>query len=265
MADQGKWWKLWCSSLSDDELENLSIHEWFAWARFGAHLKAHGKDGKITLRSPATAVVNLLRVPNFDEVVSMLKRFPNFIVETPVCVTVPDGKDERTVLVKVKNWNKYQGDWSRDRVRKHRLTVTAKVTAQEEKRREVEEKRKEEITPKQLSAPNGAVSELMGIFHIRLTEALGEKPPTFNAGSLGRTLKAALQTHGVEDVKERIENWFRSTDPFVVSNGYSPTLFTSKFPLLKGGPIHALKNNARRGDIGIEAPAGKYASITENG
>lgn len=138
MADQGKWFKLWCSSLRDDDLENLSIHEWFAWARFGTHMKENGKDGKIRLREPATAVVNLLRVPSFRDAVDMLKRFPNYEVLEASPVT-PDRAV--TVAVKCKNWNKYQGDWSRDRVRKHRLHVTANVTAQEEKRREEKKKR----------------------------------------------------------------------------------------------------------------------------
>lgn len=109
-------------------------------------MKKHGTAGKIKLCAPATAVVNLMRVPTFEAAIEMLKRFPNFTVDTPKNVTV---SDRFTISVKIKFWNKYQGDFSSDRVKKHRgnlsSTVTTNVTAQEEKRREVEEKRKEEI------------------------------------------------------------------------------------------------------------------------
>lgn len=143
MADQGKWFKLWCSSLDDQDLENLSIHEWFGWARFGAYVKKHGKAGKIRLREPANAVVNLMRVESFKDVINMIKKFPNYVVEETKkdsqTVTV---QDRYTISVKCKNWNKYQGDFSGDRVKKHRKDVTANVTAQEERRRE--EKRGDE-------------------------------------------------------------------------------------------------------------------------
>lgn len=147
MADQGKWFKLWESALDDQDLENLSIHEWFCWARFGTYLKKHGKEGKIRLRGPATAVTNLLRLPSFVDVINMLKSFPNYAVEESQNVTANVTDEIVTFSIKCLNWSKYQGDFSGDRVRKHRQHVTANVTVQEEKRRDVEEKRREE-TPK---------------------------------------------------------------------------------------------------------------------
>lgn len=90
------------------------------------------------MREPATAVVNVMRVNSFKDAVTMIKLFPNYIVEEPQNVTV---QGRYTVSIKCKNWNKYQGDFSGDRVKKHRNTVTANVTAQEEKRREEKKKR----------------------------------------------------------------------------------------------------------------------------
>lgn len=152
MADQGKWFKLWESALDDQDLENLSVHEWFSWARFGTYLKKHGKDGKIRLRSPATAVINLLRLPSFSDVISMVKRFPNYMVEEIKNETANVTFESVTFNIRCLNWPKYQGDFSTERVRRHRSRETANVTAQEERRRDVEEKRRDE-TPKPPLAP----------------------------------------------------------------------------------------------------------------
>lgn len=153
MADQGKWFKLWESSLDDQDLENLSIHEWFCWARFGTYLKKHGKDGKIRLRGPATAVINLLRVNTIFDAIGMIKSFPNYAVEEMKSVTANVTDEFVTFNIQCLNWNKYQGDFSGDRVRRYRRRVTANVTAQEEKRRDVEEKRREETPKPPLASP----------------------------------------------------------------------------------------------------------------
>lgn len=144
MSDQGKWFKLWESALDDQDLENLTIHEWFCWARFGTYIKKHGKDGKIRIRYPATALQNLLRLESFGAIQNMLKRFPNYTIEEGQNVTANVTNATVTLNIKCLNWSKYQGDFSGDRVRKHRQRVTANVTAQEEKRRDVEENRQEE-------------------------------------------------------------------------------------------------------------------------
>ena len=146
MSDQGKWWKLWLSALDDDDLENLSIHEWFAWARLACHIKGHGKNGRIVLRKPGTRVVQLMRVEDFDSAINMIKRFPNVEFETPQNETV---RETVEYIVKFKNWNKYSGDYSYERVKKFRKNETVEdsqnETRQEEKRGE--EKRRVFIPP----------------------------------------------------------------------------------------------------------------------
>lgn len=153
MADQGKWFKLWESSLDDHDLENLTIHEWFCWARLGVYIKKHGVGGKIRIRYPGTSLINLFRVSTFDDVINMIKAFPNYHFEEGNNVTANVTVESVTRNVICKNWNKYQGDFSGDRVRRHRIHVTANVTAQEEKRRDVEEKRREEKRTTPLSPP----------------------------------------------------------------------------------------------------------------
>jgi hypothetical protein len=270
VADQGKWFKLWCSALGDIHLENLELEDWARWLRLGAFTKQHGTDGTLMISDPARGLQTLLRLTDYREVVKTIIKFPNIVITTspikwshgfkkePVCdgeflwdwrtivggVSTPPEESvekvclKRCVFVSFLNWSKYQHDFSTPRVHRKR----ANETAQEEKRRDVDEKRLEEKRESKSSAPCGAVTDLISLFHLKLTEVLKEKPAQFNGGALGRTLKAALSTHPVEDVKARILAWFASTDPFIVSNGYSPTLFGSKFPLLKGGPIHVGTN-----------------------
>ena len=155
MADQGKWFKLWESALDDQDLENLSIHQWFCWARFGAYLKKHGKDGKIRLRAPATALINLFRLPSFSDVIDAIKSFPNYVVidsknETIASVSL-ETIESVTYEIKCINWSKYQSDYSTDRVRSWRQNRhhknKANETLQEEKRRDVEEKRRDSPKP----------------------------------------------------------------------------------------------------------------------
>lgn len=244
MADQGKWFKLWSSSLNDPDLENLSLEDWARWAKLGAYIKAHGKDGKIRFTFPFNGLLKLFQTDQIAHAKHILKTFPNCVFGERETTVSTETNATVSLEIEYTNWLKYQGDFSSDRVRKYRDKKRHDETAQEEKRRrrEVDEKRREEKSISSDAQASG-VAELVAYFHFKLTEKLGEKPTRFNGGALGRTLKAALSTHTVVDVKGRIDAWFASTDPFIVSNAYSPTLFTSKFPILRGGPIHASKSN----------------------
>lgn len=164
MSDQGKWFKLWEAALDDADLENLDIHQWYCWARFGVYLKKHGNDGKITLRNPCTALVNLFRLHSFEEVIKMLKMFPNYLIKEDIIETVNVTNVVVSCFVVCKNWNKYQGDFSTDRVRKHRLRVTANVTPQEERRREETLK----STSTSTSTPRASQSARLGALPPRL-------------------------------------------------------------------------------------------------
>lgn len=119
-------------------------------------------------------------------------------------------------------------------------------------------------TPKERRSPE--VRVLVDYFYQKLTFVLKEKPSSFNGGALGRLLKTALATHTEEDIKGRIDAWFLSTDPFIVTaHGYSSTLFVSKFNILKGGPIHGTTNTtSSRGYIGAPVIANKYAALGKN-
>ena len=143
LADQGRWFKLWASAVSDPDLRALSLEDFGRWCAFGVYLKLHGKNGRLEIRSPALPLQELLRLKSFQDVVSMLQSFPH-------CTAKSVTNSPVTLVVVWENWQRYQGDYSGDRVRKwrreHKRSSNAMVTPKEEKRsrREVEEKRREE-------------------------------------------------------------------------------------------------------------------------
>lgn len=143
MADQGKWFKLWCTSLHDESLENLSLEDWARWARLGAYIKQHGKDGMIRFNPPYRALLNLFRMSKIEDAIVVLHEFPNCMLGER-SFTVSTGTPSPVSLeVTYTNWLRYQGDFSSDRVRAFRDKKRHHETLQEEKRsrREVEEKR----------------------------------------------------------------------------------------------------------------------------
>lgn len=137
MADQGKWFKLYCGWDDDPHIDSLSEQDQLRWVKFGTYMKEHGTHGTITIISPSRTLQNKFRVASFDDVVSVLKRLPNLCVGEKQYSTV---SDETNVTVSFSNWRKYQEDLSTHRVRKFRANETAKKRG-EEKRREENKKR----------------------------------------------------------------------------------------------------------------------------
>jgi len=136
MSDQGRWYKLWVSSLTDGDLDNLPIEEFGRWAKLGAVVKSQGTNGSVQIVPPARTLCSLFQVPNFEVLKQKLSLLPNIIIKPS------DSNGGFTVTYK--NWHKYQVDSSSERVSRFRKSVTV----QEEKRREEkrrEEKRKDKI------------------------------------------------------------------------------------------------------------------------
>ena len=148
MADQGRWFKLWVSAAYDPDLSNLELADFARWCLFGVYLKSHGKNGSIDIKEPAFALQQLLRVQTFKDVILCIRKFPNCTVgekqnETVTSVT--------NATVTWRNWLKYQGDFSGDRVAKFRSVKRTKKRG-EEKRGE-ETKKRREPTLSHLSLP----------------------------------------------------------------------------------------------------------------
>ena len=134
MADNGRWFKLWCCSISDPSLDNLSIENFGRWAKLGAYIKEHGTDGELILTEPSRKVVSMMQLSTFQDVILCVQNFPNVTVSPVTNTSV-------SYLIKYENWYKYQGDYSYNRVKKFR----AKSEENETIKKRREEKRREEI------------------------------------------------------------------------------------------------------------------------
>lgn len=134
MAENGRWFKLWTTVITDPDLSNLSLENFARWCKLGAYIKLHGDNGKVKIQD-SIMVRAMFQVDLFEHLISAFRALPNIIIESVTDVTV--------VNVTFKNWQKYQGDFSNDRVKKHRESKSYTGNGLEEKRRE--EKRQEEI------------------------------------------------------------------------------------------------------------------------
>jgi hypothetical protein len=146
MADNGRWFKLWVTSITDNTLASLPNELWAVWGKLGAYIKCHGQDGEISLKSPEKMLCSIMQCDDFNMLINAIKCFPNVSVTSVTNATV-------TYKVKYENWLKYQGDFSGDRVKKYRAKKRKSVTPKkrrEEKREE--EKRKEEEIPTFINA-----------------------------------------------------------------------------------------------------------------
>lgn len=133
MADNGRWFKLWTTAITDNRLASLPNDLWAIWAKLGAYIKVHGNEGEIVIVKPEKILCSILQCDDFTTLINAVKCFPNVTV-TPVTNTIV------TYRLKYENWYKYQGDFSGDRVKNFRAKNSKSVTPK--KRRE--EKRGEE-------------------------------------------------------------------------------------------------------------------------
>lgn len=124
---------MWDGWEDDGDIANLSKEDKLHWVLLGGYLKKHGNTGMTCLSKPALALQKKLGLTTYEDLVSVLKKMPGYVVEEK---QNPNVTEVTILTVTGKNWFKYQGDNSKLRTRKWRQSVTLK------KRRE--EKRKEE-------------------------------------------------------------------------------------------------------------------------
>jgi len=141
VADQGRWFKLWISALSDPHLDNLAVADFGRWAKMGTYIKEQGTDGVLTIHPPSRTLCSKLQVSDFDELLTVLQKFPHCSLRRDDSTVSP----ETNVTVTFHNWLKYQGDYSTARVRKFREMKRSK--------RRGEEKRGEEKNISSLRTP----------------------------------------------------------------------------------------------------------------
>ena len=206
MADQGRWFKLWVTADDDPDLSCLSLEDFARWCLFGIYLKKHGTDGVVTIHDPCPALVSRFRSRDYADAVDTIRKFPNCAVT-----------GETKLTVTWRNWSKYQGDFSTDRVARFRQRVTDKKR-REEKRRE--EKRGESKDVGTEPAPPLAVPispNLRGW----LLDTLHLKPLAENgSGPWWSTLEKAYDQYPWLYFEEEI----RKADAWLASNpGRRPT------------------------------------------
>ncbi len=147
MADQGRWFKLWCSALQDPDLLNLSLEDFARWCILGCLIKVHGSDGNLRVQPPATLLQQAFRVATFEDVIACIARFPH------VQIRRDGGSDDDVtmpVTVTFDNWRKYQVDSSAERMRAKRARDQRGVTIKKRREEKRREKSKERVprTPK---------------------------------------------------------------------------------------------------------------------
>ena len=141
VADQKRWFKLWCSAPSDDHIQSLSPADAWAWAVLGCYTKLHGTRGRVVLSQTNAALEAEMRVRR-GELFVTVSRLPHMTIEEGKPV---NGK----ITVTWHNWTKYQED----------STVALRQKTSRSKRRG-EEKRGEEIrTPLSTLPPAVAFQE----------------------------------------------------------------------------------------------------------
>lgn len=123
MADQNVWFKLWVGADDDPDLGNLSLDDFARWCRFGMYLKKHGSSGVIELKPPCLPLQQKFRLSSFDDVINVIRKFPNCNVTGVTNATVTWN-----------NWQRYQGDNSTERTRRWRERVTPKKRREEIRR-----------------------------------------------------------------------------------------------------------------------------------
>lgn len=164
MADKIPWCKFWHSCLSDPDLEELELHQWARWARLIIFVRGHGDNGKLHLEPPARALQNTLRVPSYSELIKVICMFKNVSLAVTRQDTLLDTKNEplHAYFMTVKNWYKYQGDDSKERVRKWRVTksVTRSVKSNALEKSRVDLTSTSTSTTASRPAPGGASAPL---------------------------------------------------------------------------------------------------------
>ncbi len=208
MSDQGIWWKLWASALSDPDLDNLDVADFGRYCKLGALVKHQGTAGQLHITAPARLICTVFQVSDYAALRTCFMRLPH--------VTLCNGQGETDLTVTFSNWAKYQTDYSTPRVKRFR---EMKRSRREEKRRDLEEKR------------NTPPSPLKGDARVIL-EFLNEKTgKSFRTTSTNLDFIAARLRSGasVQDCKSLIARKVRewSPDPKMAMYLRPATLFNA--------------------------------------
>jgi hypothetical protein len=167
----------------------------------------------LVIRDPAYPLQQRFRVSSFQDVVSVLKRFPNCDVEEIIDSSV---SPETVLSVTYRNWSKYQGDYSTARVRKYREMKRSKRRGDKKRR---EESLSSVPSVLQKETPKGALSPRPEMTHQEFIESwneicASEGLPAVKDLSNGRRKKIAarLRRYPSVDFWEQVFNGVNRSD-----------------------------------------------------
>lgn len=127
MADQARWFKLWVSAPSDDDLQRLEPCQRWAWAVFGCYTKLHGTHGTVAV-SPRNVVLAAEMGVTVDALIPTIRSLPHVTVRET-------GNHHGALTVTWNNWVKYQEDSTQaERQRTSRAKKRGEEIRREEKR-----------------------------------------------------------------------------------------------------------------------------------
>ena len=172
MSDQKRWWKMWCSILTDDAILALPPADRWRWVALGTYIKEHGERGVLTTRSENPALAMIFDVPK-TEVIDVLHRLPS--------VSLEEGKSANgTITVTFHNWYKYQED----------STVAERVKRLRSKRRGEERRERGEQEERKAKTAAPPPTDILQAYMARTTALLN--------GKTAQPLAAALRkSYGV--------------------------------------------------------------------
>jgi hypothetical protein len=135
MADQGRWFKLWGSALSDDALQALPIERRWAWAVLGVHTKVHGTRGRLTVSPTNVTLAAQMGIP-VDALREVIATFPNVSISEATERRFMEGTNRHGAFtVTWANWTKYQEDSTRaERAKASRAKRRREEMRRDEKR-----------------------------------------------------------------------------------------------------------------------------------
>src|SRR6266849_5608808 len=170
MADQRRWFKLWCTALDDPSLGVLPLEDFARWVKVGAYLAVHGDHGVVVLPVPPDGVPHPLQSAlhevTFTAMMRRIKTFPN-------CDVVERYGDPVTWTITWRNWRRYQEETSWERMQRYRdKRVTAKRRGEERRR---EEKRSKPPLAALPHAPTVTSANNGIVFHIPVSIAAALK------------------------------------------------------------------------------------------
>lgn len=248
MADQKRWFKLWCSAPSDDDLLALEPAIRWAWAALGCYTKEHGTNGAVRVSRTNSVLAAQMGAPT-AELFSTIARLPHlYLSDAPI--RWPHGHDKEQVcegqfirggdpldgrgssmleewctrngyvIVTWKNWNKYQED----------STARERVYALRSKRRG-EERRGEENPPIVPHAVNGQpdrtrTQSLEILRFLNTKTGKSYRPVSANLNLIIARLKSGATVDDCRGVIARkVREW--GTDPKMMAYLRPATLFNA--------------------------------------